>query len=218
MSVAVPKRIPATIDMEINMTYAIIGTGTVGTTLARFFAAKNIPVLIANSRGPKTLAEVAAEIGPTVTPATVAEAVKADIIFVAVGAVAFKDVGAVLKDWSGKIVIDVTNGFMLPPEVQQAEYQGRLTSEVNAKRVPGAKLVKAFNQLPLKVLASPLPDNTGRRVVFVSSDHEDASATVAALAESLGFAAIEVGKIAEGGRLIQARAPLVFQNLIKYPM
>jgi predicted dinucleotide-binding enzyme len=54
--------------------------------------------------------------------------------------------------------------------------------------------------------------------VFVSSDHKDASASVAALAESLGFAAIEVGKIAEGGRLIQARAPLVFQNLIKYPL
>jgi predicted dinucleotide-binding enzyme len=52
--------------------------------------------------------------------------------------------------------------------------------------------------------------------VFVSNDHDDASATVAALAESLGFAAIEVGEIAEGGRLIQARGPLVFQNLIKY--
>jgi predicted dinucleotide-binding enzyme len=68
------------------------------------------------------------------------------------------------------------------------------------------------------LLVSPLPDNVGRRVAFVSSDHEDASATVAALAESLGFAAIEVGKIAEGGRSIQARAPLVFQNLIKYPL
>jgi hypothetical protein len=82
--------------MEVNMTYAIIGTGLVGTTLARFFAAKDIPVLIANSRGPETLAKVAAEIRLGVTPATVAEAVKADIIFVAVGAVAFKDVGAVL--------------------------------------------------------------------------------------------------------------------------
>jgi len=122
------------------------------------------------------------------------------------------------KDWSGKIVIDVTNGLMLPPEVQQAEYQGRLTSEVNAERVPGAKLVKAFNQLPLKTLASPLPDDIGRRVVFVASDHADASATVADLAERLGFAAIEVGRIAEGGRLIQARAALVFQNLIKYPL
>jgi 8-hydroxy-5-deazaflavin:NADPH oxidoreductase len=44
------------------------------------------------------------------------------------------------------------------------------------------------------------------------------SAEVARLVEELGFAAIEVGKLAEGGRLIQARAPLVFQNLIKYPM
>ena len=200
------------------MTYAIIGAGLVGATLARFFAAKDIPVLIANSRGPETLGELAAEIGPRVTPVTLTEAVKADVILVAVGAVAFKDVGGALQDWSGKIVIDVTNGFMLPPEVQQAEYQGRLTSEVNAERVPGAKLVKAFNQLPLKVLAGPLPDDVGRRVVFISSDDEDASATVAALAESLGFAAIEVGKIAEGGRLIQARAALVFQNLIKYPL
>jgi hypothetical protein len=203
--------------MEIIMTYAIIGTGLVGATLARFFAAENIPVLIANSRGPETIGELAAELGASVEAVTIDEAVRADIILVAVGAVAFKDVGTVLQDWSGKIVIDVTNGFMLPPEVQQAEYQGRLTSEVNAERVRGAKLVKAFNQLPFKVLASPVPEG-GKRVVFVSSDYADASATVAALAESLDFAAIEVGKIAEGGRLIQARASLVFQNLIKYPL
>ena len=200
------------------MTYAIIGTGPVGAALARFFAANTIPVLIANSRGPETLGSLAAELGASVTAVTVEQAVQADIVLVAVGAVAFKQIGAMLHDWSGKIVVDATNGFMLAPEVQQAEYQGRLTSEVNAERVPGAKLVKAFNQLPVRVLAAPLPDDIGRRVVFVSSDHVDASAAVAALAESIGFAAIELGKIAEGGRLIQARAPLVFQNLIKYPM
>lgn len=120
-----------------------------------FFAAKTIPVLIANSRGPETLRQLTAELGASVKAVTVDEAVKADIILIAVGAVAFKDVGTVLQDWSGKIVVDVTNGFMLPPEVQQTEYQGRLTSEVNAKRVQGANLVKAFNQLPLNVLASP---------------------------------------------------------------
>jgi 8-hydroxy-5-deazaflavin:NADPH oxidoreductase len=196
------------------MKYAIIGTGLVGATLARFFAAKSIPVLIANSRGPETIEQL----GGSVKAVTIDEAVKADIILVAVGALAFKDFAALRQDWSGTIVIDVTNAFLLPPEVQQAEYQGRLTSEVNAERVPGAKLVKAFNQLPFKVLASPLPDDVGRRVVFVASDHEDASATVASLVETLGFAPIEVGKIAEGGRLIQARAALVFQNLIKYPV
>jgi hypothetical protein len=60
----------------------------------------------------------------------------------------FKDVGSVKSDWTGQIVIDVTNAFMLPAEVQEAELKGRLSSEVNADRVPGAKLVKAFNQLP----------------------------------------------------------------------
>ena len=200
------------------MKIGIIGAGQIGGTLTRRLTALGHDVAVANSRGPETLGELAAEIGPSVTPVTVAEAVKADIILVAVGSLAFKDIGALLRDWSGKIVVDVTNAFTLPPEVCHAEYQGRLTSEVNAERVPGAKLVKAFNQLPFRVLASPLPDDVGRRVVFVASDHEDASAIVAALAERLGFAAIEIGKIAEGGRLIQARAPLVFQNLIKYPM
>jgi hypothetical protein len=58
-----------------------------------------------------------------------------------------------------------------------------------------------------------IPDDIGRRAVFVSSDHEDASATVAACRKPWAFAAIEVGEIAEVGRIIQARAPLVFQNL-----
>ena len=200
------------------MTYAIIGTGTVGITLARFFAAANIPVHIANSRGPETLRDIAAELGAAVTPVTVEQAVRADIVLFAVGSLAFKDLGALRDDWSGTIVVDVTNGFMLPPEVQEAEFGGRLTSEVNAGRVPGAKLVKSLNQLPYKTYAAPTPDKVGKRVVFVSSDHEDASAAVAGLVNDLGFAAIELGRIAEGGRLIQARAPLVFQNLIKYPM
>lgn len=197
---------------------AIIGSGTVGTALARFFAAKDIPVYIANTRGPETIRDIAAELGPRVKAVAAAQALEADIVFFAVQSLSFKDVGALRKDWTGTIVVDVTNGFTLPAEVQEAEFAGRLTSEVNAERVPGGKLVKAFNQLPFKTLAAPLPDDIGRRVVFVSSDHEDASATVAELAEKLGFAPIEVGRIAEGGRLIQARASLVFQNLIKYPL
>ncbi len=143
------------------------------------------------------------------------EALKADIIFIAVPFLNFKDVGSVKPDWTGKIVIDVTNAFMLPADVQEAELNGRLSSEVNADRVPGAKLVKAFNQLTWQALSSPVLAG-GKRVVFISSDHEDASAKVASLAEELGFAPIEVGKIGEGGRLIQAPNALVFQDLIKF--
>jgi predicted dinucleotide-binding enzyme len=200
------------------MKFSIVGAGLVGKTLAGIFARQGVEVLIANSRGPDSLTAMAAELGPHVVPVTVDRALDADVVIFAVGFLNFKEVAAKRPDWTGKIVVDVTNAFTLPAEVQQTELHGRLSSEVNAERVRGAKLVKAFNQLPMRSLIAPLSDSTGRRVVFVASDHEDASAEVSRLTERLGFAPIEVGKIAEGGRLIQARAALVFQNLIKYPM
>jgi len=197
------------------MSYSIIGTGTVGSTLASFFANAGIEVSLANTRGADAVRPMAKQLGRSVLAKSLEEALKADVIFFAVPFLQFQEVAAALPDWTGKIVIDVTNAFMLPVEVQQAELNGRLSSEVNAERLPGAKLVKAFNQLPMKVLSSPVPVG-GRRVVFVSSDHTDASEKVARLAGELGFAAIEVGKIGEGGRLIQARNALVFQDLIKF--
>jgi 8-hydroxy-5-deazaflavin:NADPH oxidoreductase len=197
------------------MSYSIIGTGTVGKTLAAFFARAGIAVALANTRGPEAAEPVAKELGGKVVAKSLDEALEAGIIFFAVPFLNFKDVGSVKTDWTGKIVVDVTNAFLLPQVVQDRELHGRLSSEVNAERVPGAKLVKAFNQLPMKVLSSPVPAG-GKRVVFISSDHDDASAKVAGLAGELGFAPIEVGKIGEGGRLIQARNALVFQDLVKY--
>jgi predicted dinucleotide-binding enzyme len=199
------------------MTFSIVGSGLVGKTLAGIFAKQGVEVLIANSRGPQSLSEITAELGPQVVPVTVDHALDADIIIFAVGFLNFRKVAAKRPDWTGKIIVDVTNAFTLPPDVQEAELHGRLSSEVNADRVRGGKLVKALNQLPMATLIAPLPDSKGRRVIFVSSDHEDASAEVGRLADRLGFAPIEVGKIAEGGRLIQPKAALVFQNLIQYP-
>lgn len=201
--------------MENVMTYSIIGTGSVGLTLAGFFAKHSIPVRVANTRGLSAVASSIEGLGDSVKPSTIEHALDADIIFFAVQFLNFKDVGKLRSDWSGKVVIDVTNSAFLPPEVQERELQGRLSSEVNADSIPGAKLVKAFNQLPMQGLTASVPAG-GRRVVFVSSDHADASTAVASLTHDLGFAPIEVGKIAEGGRLIQARNALVFQNLIKF--
>jgi predicted dinucleotide-binding enzyme len=198
------------------MRYSIVGTGNIGRALAVHFARQQIEVAIANSRGPASIAGMAKELGASIVPATLEAALDADVIFVAAGFLQIKDIAAARADWSGKIVIDATNTLMLPPDVQERELRGRLSSEVNADRLPGAKLVKVFNQLAAKVLASPPPNDGGRRVIFISSDHSDASAEVAALAGRLGFAPIELGKIAEGGRLIQAPGPLVLQNLVKY--
>jgi predicted dinucleotide-binding enzyme len=198
------------------MKYSIIGTGNVGQALASLFAKSGIEVAIANTRGPESIALLAKELGAKVVAKSLDEALQADIIFFAVPFLNFKDVGALRSNWAGKIIVDVTNAAFLPQDVQDKELKGRLSSEVNADRVPGGKLVKAFNQLPMKALTAPLPADRGRRVIFIASDHADASAAVASLTEKLGFAPIELGKIAEGGRLIQARNALVFQNLIKY--
>ncbi len=197
------------------MTYSIVGTGNVGQTFASFFAKAGVEVALANTRGPKAVEPIAKQLGGKIVASSLDEALEADIIFFAVQFLSFKDVGSVKPDWTGKIVVDVTNAAFLPQEVQDRELQGRLSSEVNAGRVLGAKLVKAFNQLPMPVLSSPVPDG-GKRVVFIASDHEDASAKVATLAGRLGFAPIEVGKIGEGGRLIQAKNALVFQDLIRF--
>jgi 8-hydroxy-5-deazaflavin:NADPH oxidoreductase len=197
------------------MSYSIIGTGGVGLTLASYFTKDGIEVALANTRGADAVEPVARKLGQGVVAKSLDEALKADVIFIAVPFLKFKDVASALPDWTGKIVIDVTNAFTLPAEVQEAEFGARPSSEANAERLPGAKLVKAFNQLAVKDLASPVPAG-GKRVVFVSSDDEDASAKVARLAERLGFAPIEVGRLGEGGRLIQAPNALVFQDLIKF--
>ena len=196
------------------MSCSIIGTGTVGRTFATLFARAGIEVGLANTRGADAVEPVARGIGGKVLAKSLDDALEAEIVFFAVPFLNFKNVGSSKADWTGKIVVDATNAAFLPQDVQDRELRGRLSSEVNAERVPGAKLVKAFNQLPMKALSSPVPPG-GKRVVFISSDYEEASASVAGLTAELGFAPIELGRLSEGGRLIQARNALVFQDLVK---
>ena len=197
------------------MTYGIIGTGPVGRTLAGLFHKSGLVVGLANSRGLDVAGPIAKEIGSKIVAKSVEGALEAYIIIFAVPFLKFKEIGALRSDWTGKIVIDVTNAFTLPQDVKEAELGGQPSSQVNSTRIPGAKLVKAFNQLPMKVLASDVPDG-GRRVIFTASNDAEATTAVGELIGNLGLAPIYVGKIAEGGLLIQARNALVFQNLIKF--
>ena len=93
------------------------------------------------------------------------------------------------------------------------------SSSLVAQGLPGAKLVKGFNHLIALVLAEDPAVNGGRRVVFLSSDDESATAVVANLVELLGYAPIDLGKLAEGGRLVHGQdgkwGPLIFQDLFK---
>ena len=104
---------------------------------------------------------------------------------------------------------------LVPPE----ELDGLLSSAFVAKAFTGAKLVKGFNHLVAATLATNPTVESGRRVVFLSSDDEDATAPVAALARQPGFAPLELGKLNEGGALVHARGrtwgQLIFQDLFK---
>jgi predicted dinucleotide-binding enzyme len=198
------------------MSYAIIGFGNIGQALAKAFARNGIEVSVATTRDPESFASAAAAIGPEIMPKKLAEAVKADIVFLAVRFESHRDVAKTLASWQGKTIIDTMN-VLVPVE----DLSGLPSSAVVAKAFPGARLVKGFNHLAAATLAADPNVRGGRRVVFLSSDDEGAAALVAALAKQLGFAPVDLGKLEEGGALVHARdkrwGPLIFQDLFKAP-
>jgi predicted dinucleotide-binding enzyme len=202
--------------MENLMTYAIIGFGKIGHALAKAFARKGIEVSVATTRDPKSFAADAAAIGPTVIPKTLAEALKADIVFLAVRFEAHRDVAKALPTWQGKTIIDVTNAYGVPPE----QLGGQPSSKAVAQAFTGGRLVKGFNHLVAAVLEQDPAVHGGRRAVFLASDDDGAASEIAALAEKLGFAPVKLGGLSEGGLLVQARGnswgQLIFKNLVKF--
>jgi predicted dinucleotide-binding enzyme len=198
------------------MSYAIIGFGKVGHALAKAFARNGIEVSVATTRDPESFASDAAAIGPTIIPKTLAEAVKADTIFLAVGFQAHADVAKALSTWQGKTIIDVTNAYGVPPE----ELRGQPSSKVVAQAFTGGRLVKGFNHLLAAVLDQDPAVHGGRRVAFLASDDDGAAEEIGSLAENLGFAPIKLGGLSEGGLLVQARGNswgrLIFKDLVKF--
>ena len=198
------------------MSYAIIGFGKIGHALAKAFARKGIEVSVATTRDPESFASDAAAIGPTVIPKTLAEAVKADIIFLAVRFESHPEVAKALSTWQGKTIVDVTNAY----GVSDGELGGQPSARVVAQAFSGGRLVKGFNHLVAAVLDQDPAVHGGRRVVFLASDDDDAAAEIGVLAEKLGFAPIKLGGLSEGGLLVQARGnswgQLIFKDLVKF--
>jgi len=199
------------------MSYAIIGFGKIGHALAKAFARKGIEVSVATTRDPKSFASDAAAIGSTIIPKTLAEAVKADILFLAVRFESHKEVAKALPSWKGKTIVDVTNAYGVPPE----QLGGQPSSaKVVAEAFTDGRLVKGFNHLGAAILERDPAVHGGRRVVFLASDDEDAAAEIGELAKHLGFSPITLGGLSEGGLLVQARGnswgQLIFKDLVKF--
>jgi predicted dinucleotide-binding enzyme len=196
----------------MSMRIGIIGGGNIGLAFAKTLSRAGIAATIANSRGPDSLKESVAALGPTIKPGTREQAAAAEI---AVNWSKLPQAVAGLPPWRGRIVIDANNPIEAPL-FKPVDLHGRISSEVVADLVSGARLVKAFNHLKAEVLASDPRADGGRRVLFYSGDDSAAKAEVGSLIDRVGFAGIDLGPLALGGRLAQfPGGPLPNQNLLK---
>jgi 8-hydroxy-5-deazaflavin:NADPH oxidoreductase len=197
------------------MTIGIIGAGLIGTAFARRASQANVPAILSNSRGPETLADLISEIGGSVRAGTRNEAAAQDVVLVAVNWSKLPAAVSGLPDFGGRIVIDANNPIEAPA-FQPADLHGRLSTEVVSSYLPGARVVKAFNHLPAKLLAEDPREAGGRRVLFFAGADSKAKAEVAALIDKLGFFAVDLGQVYEGGRAINVPGGgLILQNLIR---
>ena len=192
----------------------IIGAGMIGATAARLFVDAGHDIAISNSRGPASLAAIVKELGPTAQAMTVADAARwADIVLLAVpwrSPEALPPADAV----DGKIVIDAMNPYAKDGSVM--DLGASTSSEETQKRLPGARLVKAFNTIWFKHLASRGRKDAAideRHAIFVAGDEASAKDAVKKLIEEVGFGPVDTGSLAEGGRRQQPNTPLYNKTL-----
>ncbi|MGW3554044.1 NADPH-dependent F420 reductase [Streptomyces griseoincarnatus] len=198
------------------MRIGMLGAGTVAQALARHAIRQGHEVVLSNSRGPASLTPLVWELGPLASAGTPAEAAAADLVVLAVGWPRVPEVAASLPRLDGTVVVDATNQFAtLPPNPRIADLGDLTGSEYVASLLPGARVVKAFNALFAQYIAADPRHAAGRQVLFLAGDDPDAKRTVERLADSFGFAPVDLGPLREGGRLIQLGGPLSGLHVLK---
>jgi 8-hydroxy-5-deazaflavin:NADPH oxidoreductase len=183
-------------------TIGLIGSGHIGQAIAKQALAHGYSVVLSNSRGPETLADLVAELGPNARAATPAEAGAAgDIVVVTIPFKAYQRVPA--EPLAGKVVIDTNNYYFERDGQVDAIDSGEATvSGMLAAHLPDSKVVKAFNSIQAAQIgedATPAgtPD---RRALPIAGDDAEAKKQVTALIEAFGFDVVDAGPLVEGRR------------------
>jgi predicted dinucleotide-binding enzyme len=182
------------------MDIGIIGSGNIGGTLARHLTALGHQVSIANSRGPASLAALAAETGATA--ATVEQAARArDVIIIAVPEAAAPQLPRDILAATSAVVVDTGNYYPARDD-RIAEIDGGLTDSEWVARVLDRPVVKAFNNIAANSLATRgVPAGTpGRICLSVAGDDPRAKELVLGLIDALGFDGIDAGTLADSWR------------------
>jgi len=183
-------------------TIGLIGSGNIGQAIAKQAIAHGHQVVLSNSRGPETLTELIAELGPQARAATAAEAAAAGDI--AVVTVPFRNYQQVpVEQLAGKVVID-TNNYYFERDGRYADIDNgdATVSGLLAEHLPTSKIVKAFNCIQaLAIGTDAKPAGTPRRRALpIAGDYPDAKRAVSALIDEFGFDVVDAGPLAEGLR------------------
>lgn len=183
-------------------TFGLIGSGNIGSAIARLAVAAGHDVVLSNRRGPDTLADLVAELGPRARAATPAEAAAAgDLVVVTVPLHAYKTVP--VEELRGKVVIDTNNYYpQRDGQIAGLDDESTTVSELLQAHLPESFVVKGFNNITnkhIEALARPSGDPE-RSVLVIAGDDADAKKTVTAFLDSIGWDALDAGPLAEGWR------------------
>ncbi len=189
--------------MSAIKTIGFVGAGNIGSQVARLAIAKGYNVVVANSRGPETLASLVAELGPKARAATPADAAKAgDIVVVSVPLKNYRAVP--VEPLQNKIVIDTNNYYpQRDGHIPELDNESTTTAELLQGHLPTSKVVKAFNHIYAAQLTTDgRPAGTpNRRALVIAGDDSDAKAVVTRLLDQFGFDTVDAGPLKEGWRI-----------------
>ncbi len=190
------------------MRIGILGSGHIGGTAAQLLARAGHEVALSHAGSKESLRDQVAALGPEARAATIDEACDfGEVVLLAIPWRSRDDLPA--GRLRGKVVVDAMNPYR--PDFSLYDLGGSTSSEEVAKARPGARLVKAFNHLFAKDLATrgnPGLPAEQRIALFLAGDDQQAKQMVAKLVEDIGFAPVDTGSLREGGRLQQAGGPL----------
>ena len=196
-------------------TVGIIGAGNIGQAVAKGFVDRGYDVVIANSRGPETLADVVGALGEHARAASAQEAAEAgEFVVVTVPLKAYREVP--VEPLRGKTVLDTNNYYWeRDGHIAALDEKQTTTSQLLQDHLPGSKVAKAFNHIMSgQILTDGAPAGTAeRRALATASDFDDAAAFVTSLYDEFGFDTVNIGPLAESWRVERDQpAYVVAQN------
>lgn len=198
------------------MEIGTIGAGDFAQAFAKRALKAGHKVKLSNSRGSDSLREIVNRLGPGAMAVTREEATACEIVLLAVPWDNVPETLANLPKWKNQILIDGTNPFHGKAGNFTLANVGNLsTSQLVAVLAPGARVVKALNNMIVPNLEADPVVNGARRVAFLSADDEGAKKQVQALLEGFGYSAIDLGNLRDGGLMQQAGGPLAGRNLLE---